>query len=221
MTGNTVVLLDLDGTLTDSAPGIVAGLRHALGQMGRPVPEPADLRAHLGPPLSVTFAEHFAMSPPDVTRAIALYRERYNDTGLFESSVYDGVPQMLSDLSRQGATLALATSKPTGSAARILDHFGLSVHFTAIAGADLAGQREAKADVITHALDLLGRPPAGVVMVGDRRHDVLGAAHHGIPTVGVLWGYGDEPELRGAGAAALAAAPAEVPILVREAGRRG
>jgi phosphoglycolate phosphatase len=160
------------------------------------------------------------MSPLDVTRAIALYRDRYNDTGLFESSVYDGVPQMLSELTGQGATLALATSKPTGSATRILEHFGLSVHFTAIAGADLAGHREAKADVITHALELLGRPSSDVMMVGDRRHDVVGAAHHGIPTVGVLWGYGDEPELRQAGAAALAASPAEVPVFVREAGRR-
>lgn len=216
-----MVLLDLDGTLTDSAPGIVACLRHALELMDRPVPEPADLRSHLGPPLSVTFAEHFAMSPPDVTRAIALYRDRYHDVGLFENAVYDGVPEMLTSLAADGGMLALATSKPTGSATRILEHFGLAEYFAAIAGADLIGRREAKADVITYALDLLDRPPGGAVMVGDRRHDVLGAASHGIPAVGVLWGYGDEAELRQAGAAAVATTPADVPELVRAAARPG
>ena len=215
MTTRRAVLLDLDGTLTDSAPGIVNCLRYALDAMGVDHPDDAAIRTFLGPPLAVTFREHFAMSDADVDVAIAKYRERYHDIGLFENEVYDGIPELLTGLGEAGLPLAVATSKPTYSATRILEHFGLARHFAFIGGSDLEGTRHDKAAVIAHTmaeLALLGLPstPDALVMVGDREHDVLGARAHGIDTVGVLWGYGDADELIGAGAVALADSPAEL-----------
>lgn len=218
--GDSVVLLDLDGTLTDSAPGIVACLRYALAGMGLAQPTDDEVRRHLGPPLRVTFTQHYGMSDDEAVRAIDLYRERYHDVGLFENAVYPGVEAMLDALAAT-STLAVATSKPTVSSRRILEHFGLLDRFAVVAGADLSGGRESKADVVAHALDLLGTDGSGAVMVGDREHDVLGAAAHGIPTVAVLWGYGDEEELRAAGASALASRPQDVPgLVIRTAARR-
>lgn len=206
-----VVLFDLDGTLTDAAPGILACLRHALDAQGIEHPDDATLRTFLGPPLADTFAR-LGLSTADTDRAIATYRERYHDVGLFENAVYDGIPDLLARLRERGLVLAVATSKPTYSAARILEHFDLARQFAFIGGADLAGVRHDKAAVIAHTLDALsavGLLPddASMVMVGDREHDVHGAAAHGIATIGVLWGYGDADELSRAGAVALAESP--------------
>jgi phosphoglycolate phosphatase len=210
-----VVLFDLDGTLTDAAPGIVACIRYALDDMGIPHPDDATMRTFLGPPLADTFGRHFGMTDAQITHAIAKYRERYHDVGLFENAVYDGIPELLGALAAEHRTLAVATSKPTYSATRILEHFDLAGHFTFIGGSDLAGVRHDKAAVIEHTLDelrALGRLPAGalVTMVGDREHDVHGARAHGIDTIGVLWGYGDADELLGAGAVTLCASPGEL-----------
>lgn len=210
-----VVLFDLDGTLTDAAPGILACIRFALDDMGIPHPDDATMRTFLGPPLADTFGRHFGMSDREIAHAIAKYRERYHDVGLFENAVYDGIPELLTALAAERRTLAVATSKPTYSATRILEHFGLAAHFAFIGGSDLAGVRHDKAAVIEHTLDELdaiGRLPAGalVTMVGDRQHDVHGARAHGIDTIGVLWGYGDEDELLGAGAVTLVASPGEL-----------
>jgi len=205
-----VVLFDLDGTLTDSAPGILGGLRFALTEMGVEVPPESDLRTFLGPPLAVTFADRFGFDQVQIDQAIAHYRTYYHHGGELENSVYAGMPEVLDHLQSEGITLAVATSKPTISATRILQHFGLGDAFAVIAGAELDGSRQHKADVIAHALDELSRQSgstnintADVHMVGDREHDVLGAAQHGIPTLGVLWGYGSAEELRSAGAKAL------------------
>ena len=213
------MLLDLDGTLTDSAPGIVNCVRYALDDMGIEHPDDATMRTFLGPPLAVTFGQHFAMTPDQIAYAVEKYRERYHDVGLFENDVYDGIPEMLDGLDGH-VTLAVATSKPTYSATRILEHFELARHFAFIGGSDLEGVRHDKAAVIAHTLDELGRAgsvgaEASVVMVGDREHDVHGARAHGIDTIGVLWGYGDEAELLGAGAVALAADPAALEALLR------
>ena len=213
------ILFDLDGTLTDSAPGILNGIRLALDHMG--VDPPADdvMRTFLGPPLADTFGGHFGMTPTDVDRAIATYREHYHDSGLFENRVYDGIPELLTVLGSTGVTLAVATSKPTYSATRILEHFDLAQHFAFIGGAELDGSRHHKADVIAHTLHALadlGRDtsPDRTVMVGDRSHDVIGARTHGIDCIGVLWGYGSATELTAAGATALAASPGALPPLV-------
>lgn len=210
-----VVLFDLDGTLTDSAPGIINCIRYALDDFDIPYPDDATMRSHLGPPLSVTFEQHFDMRPAEVDRAIAKYRERFHEVGMFENSVYDGVSELLERLTLTGRTLAVATSKPTPSATAILEHFGLARHFAFIGGAELDGPRQHKADVIAHTLEELAAlsrytPGETVVMVGDREHDIRGAAAHGIPGIGVLWGYGDEPELVSAGAIAVARSPVEV-----------
>ena len=210
-----MVLYDLDGTLTDAAPGIVACIQYALDDMGIPHPDDATMRTFLGPPLADTFGRHFAMSDAQIAHAIAKYRERYHDVGLFENAVYDGIPELLAGLKDHHRTLAVATSKPTYSATRILEHFGLDGHFAFIGGSDLEGVRHDKAAVIEHTLDELrvaGGLPAGalVTMVGDREHDVRGARAHDIDTIGVLWGYGDEDELLGAGAVTLCASPREL-----------
>ncbi len=213
-----LVLLDLDGTLTDSAPGIIACIRYALDGFGLPAPDDAVLRAYLGPPLTVTFGA-LGLPPEDIDAAIAKYRERYHDVGLFENAVYPGVVDMLDALGPD-STIAVATSKPTYSATRILEHFDLAERFAFIGGADLAGERHDKAAVIRHTLDELDAlgvavPVSRTVMVGDREHDVRGAAAHGIATVGVLWGYGSAEELTQAGAVAIAATPADLPPLLR------
>lgn len=207
-----LVLLDLDGTLTDAGPGIVNCIRYALDDMGVEPPDDATMRTFLGPPLADTFSRHFGMSDADTAYAIGKYRERYHDVGLFENTVYDGIPELLQQLTDTRVVLAVATSKPTYSATRILEHFDLDQYLAFIGGADLAGVRHDKAAVIDHTLEelrALGRPTDGarIVMVGDREHDVHGARAHGIDTVGVLWGYGSEEELVGAGAVQVVASP--------------
>ena len=201
-----VVLFDLDGTITDSAPGIMASIRYALDDLGIDSPDDATMRAFLGPPLMVTFTEHFMLSEADSTRLVGKYRERYHGVGERENAVFPGVAEILSDLNRRGVMIAVATSKPTASATRILEHFELEGYFTFIGGAEMHGGRQHKADVIAHTLEELGIADISgrrIIMVGDREHDVLGAAHFGIPTIGVLWGYGSVEELERAGAAAI------------------
>ena len=206
MTNSRVVLFDLDGTITDSAPGIIACIRYALADMGLEGPDDNAMRSFLGPPLVDTFINHFGVTPAESTRMIAKYRERYHDVGEYENAVYAGLPEILADLQAQGATIATATSKPTESATRILTHFGLDGYFTFIGGAEMHGARQHKADVIAHTLEELGIDDPGATdihMVGDRSHDVLGAKAFGIPTIGVLWGYGSRAELTDAGAVSI------------------
>ncbi|MDA3022835.1 MAG: HAD-IA family hydrolase [Actinomycetota bacterium] len=206
MTNSQVVLFDLDGTITDSAPGIIACIRYALADMGLEGPADDVMRNFLGPPLVDTFINHFGVTPAESKQMIAKYRERYHDIGEYENSVYPGLLEILTDLSARGAIVATATSKPTASATRILAHFELDGYFTFIGGAEMHGARQHKADVIAHTLEELGiDDPAAtdIHMVGDRSHDVLGAKQFGIPTIGVLWGYGSEAELAEAGAVAI------------------
>lgn len=198
-----LVLFDLDGTLTDSADGIVASFRHALAAVGAEVPG-GDLAGRIvGPPMHITLQGmglgHLADD------AIAAYRADYTTRGWSMNSLFDGIPQLLEDLRAAGVRLAVATSKAEPTARRILEHFGLAEHFDVIAGASVDGTRSSKSDVVAHALDQLQPLPERVVMVGDRAHDVEGAAEHGIDTVVVGWGYGAEdftdPEAAAAAAA--------------------
>ena len=200
-----IVLFDLDGTLTDAAPGIVNGMRIVFERFDIEQPDEATMRSYLGPPLAVTWREFYDFTNDQITEALAIYREYYHDVGMFENEVFDGIPELLEHLNNDSITLATATSKPDFSATRIIEHFGLREHFTFIGAANLEGTRDSKALVIEHTLDQLNATANShsIVMVGDRHHDVHGAKEHGINTIGVLWGYGDSDELTEAGAIAL------------------
>ncbi|WP_422746384.1 HAD-IA family hydrolase [Mycobacterium sp. WMMD1722] len=188
LTRPQLVLFDLDGTLTDSAQGIVASFRHALGEVGAPVPD-GDLAARIvGPPMHHTLGAMGLGERADA--AIAAYRADYTSRGWAMNRTFDGIPALLDDLRTAGVRLAVATSKAEPTARRILAHFGLDGYFEVIAGASVDGARAAKADVVGHALAQLQPLPERVLMVGDRWHDVEGAARHGIDTVVVGWGYG-------------------------------
>jgi phosphoglycolate phosphatase len=182
------VIFDLDGTLTDSADGIVASFRQALSEIGAPVPE-GDLAGRIvGPPMHLTLQ---SMGLGDrATEAMTAYRADYTTRGWAMNSLFDGIGELLTDLRAAGVRLAVATSKAEPTAKRIVAHFGIDGHFEVIAGASLDGTRSAKADVVAHALAQLHPLPERVLMVGDRSHDVEGAAAHGIQTVVVEWGYG-------------------------------
>jgi phosphoglycolate phosphatase len=183
-----LVIFDLDGTLTDSALGIVSSFRHALGEIGAPIPD-GDLAGRIvGPPMHLTLASMGLGDRAD--DAIAAYRADYTTRGWSMNSVFDGIPALLDDLRAAGVRLAVATSKAEPTARRILEHFGLDGHFEVISGATIDGTRSSKADVLGHALAQLGPLPDRVIMVGDRWHDVEGAAAHGIDTVVVERGYG-------------------------------
>jgi phosphoglycolate phosphatase-like HAD superfamily hydrolase len=183
-----LVIFDLDGTLTDSAQGIVSSFRHALASVGAAVPDGDLAGMVVGPPMHHTLAEMGLGEHTDA--AIAAYRADYTTRGWAMNEVFDGIPALLDELRAAGVRLAVATSKAEPTARRILAHFELDEHFEVIAGASMDGTRAAKAEVIAHALDQLGPLPERVVMVGDRSHDVEGAAEHGIDTVVVGWGYG-------------------------------
>jgi phosphoglycolate phosphatase len=194
------ILFDLDGTITDSAPGITGTLVDTFVELGRPVPTPVELLAYVGPPLLDAFRELGGMSVDEAQAALVVYRRRYNAGGLFDSSVYPGLPGLLAGIAAAGVPLSLATSKPESAARRVLEHYGLAQHFTIICGASEDEVRSAKADVVEEALRRLreiGVDLSTPVMVGDREHDVHGAAAHGVPTIMVEWGYGSPLEAVG------------------------
>jgi phosphoglycolate phosphatase len=188
VTAPQLVIFDLDGTLTDSAEGIVSSFRHALGQIGASVPE-GDLASRIvGPPMHHTLSEMGLGEHADT--AIAAYRADYTTRGWAMNSLFDGIGPLLADLRGAGVRLAVATSKAEPTARRILAHFGLDQHFEVVAGASVDGTRATKTDVLAPALAQLQPLPQRVLMVGDRLHDVEGAAAHGIDAVVVGWGYG-------------------------------
>lgn len=187
-----LVIFDLDGTLTDSAEGIVASFLHALGEVGAEIAGSVDeaelARRVVGPPMHHTLQ---SMGLGDLAdAAITAYRADYLSRGWSMNRVFDGIPELLADLQRAGVRMAVATSKAEPTARLILEHFGLDGHFDVIAGASPDGVRASKSDVLTHARNQLGPLPERVLMVGDRSHDVEGARAHDIDTVIVEWGYG-------------------------------
>jgi phosphoglycolate phosphatase len=205
-----VALFDLDGTLTDPAVGITRSIAHAFDAVGREVPGEDVLRSFIGPPLVDAFGA-LGLSDADVDRAIGAYRERYSSIGVYENALIPGVTELLERLQQAGMRLAVATSKPEPFAHTILDHFGIDAAFSVVAGATLDQRRRHKDEVVLHALEHLGLPdPGRVRMIGDREHDVLGAAAHGVATIGVLWGYGSRAELEAAGAQVVVATVPEL-----------
>ena len=200
------LLFDLDGTLTDPKVGITTCVQYALSALGIEEPDLDRLCPFIGPPLSDSFQEFYGFSPAQAREAIEKYREYFSVKGLFENEVYPGIPKMLGMLKENGFTLAVSTSKPEEYSIQILEHFGLDSYFTLVGGADMAETRVRKGEIIAYTLNRLGVNPkeTPVVMVGDRKHDVIGAKENGIPCVGVLFGYGSQEELLEAGADALA-----------------
>ena len=209
------VFFDLDGTLSDSAPGIINAVVYALGKMGVETGEREALKAFVGPPLIESFTGYCGFSQERANEAIVLFREYYRERGINENTMYDGIPELLRALSEDGLRLAVATSKPEGFARRIIPRYGIADYFEYIAGSTMDETRVKKDEVIGYALETLGiSDPKSVVMIGDRRHDVSGAARFGMDCVGVLYGYGSREELLSAGAKYLAETPADVARLI-------
>lgn len=213
----TTVLFDLDGTLTDSGPGIMNSVKYALEKAGEPVPKTDELRKFIGPPLKGQFMEHCGISEERAAEMVTLYREYFTVTGIFENSVYDGVEEMLKTLKEAGIKIAMATSKPEKFAKIIADHFGLAKYFDVIGGACMDETRTEKQDVIHYVLEQCEEKELDkIVMIGDRSYDVIGGHAEGLKVIGVLYGYGDLKELSQASADALARTPQEVADLVLE-----
>lgn len=195
------VLFDLDGTLTDPAIGITNSVAYALKKWGIKVSDRSELYKFIGPPLLDSFCKYYSFSKDESELAIKYYREYFADKGLFENSVYDGVVEMLTELKNRGKRLIVATSKPELFSKRILEHFELDGYFDFLAGATMDSSRVKKSDVIEYALKCCGiENVSDVIMIGDREHDVLGAAAFGMDSVGVLYGYGSYEELKSSGA---------------------
>lgn len=210
-----VVLFDLDGTITDSAPGIVNSIRYALEKRGMEIlPEP-ELRGFIGPPLKERFQEVFSVTEEESVQMVELYREYYGEKGIFENRVYDGVMEMLRQLKDAGIRLLIATAKPEGYANIIAEHFGFGKYFDFIGGACMDGSRTDKYEVIEYVLDSCGiEDRESVIMVGDRSHDMIGAKKAGIHSLGILYGYGPRTELERAGAELIAQTPREAAEMI-------
>jgi phosphoglycolate phosphatase len=200
------VLVDLDGTITDPAPGIIGAFQYALEHLGVRVPDAHDLGWVIGPPLRSSFAKLIGPRQ-DVEEAVRLYREHYGAGGLFKATVYAGMADALEGIRGCSARLFVCTSKLTVFAQRIVEHFGIGAVFDGIYGTDLEGRFDDKGDLIGQMLSVEGIDPARTIMIGDRASDVAAASRHGIPTIGVTWGYGGIEELTKAGAALLCDAP--------------
>ena len=210
------IFFDLDGTLTDSGPGIINCAQLALAHFGIQVPDRDQLRVFVGPPLRQSFAR-FGVPPASLDEAIARFRARYVPIGKFENTPYPGIAGLLDRLQGAGYRLFVATSKPQVTAQEVLEHFQLARYFERVCGASLDAGRETKEDVISYLLAQIS-DPGQVVMVGDTAFDVLGAKVHGIPTIGVTWGYGQAESMREAGAAALADTPEQLESLLHTPG---
>jgi phosphoglycolate phosphatase len=209
------VLLDLDGTLIDSQPGILTSCRVALRALGH-VPEPSlDLSAIIGPPIDDVMRVLLEPFGDDrVVEAVAAYRADYGRNGLYNSLPYPGIAQALAEMQRSGARLYIATSKRREFALRILEHLDLASLFDGIFGSEDGGALDHKPELISHIIERHALAPSHCVMVGDRRYDVVGAHANRMRALGVLWGYGTRDELASAGADGLVAEPADLPAAV-------
>ncbi len=196
------ILFDLDGTLTDSGPGIMNCAKLALEHYGIHVDNEKDLRTFVGPPLHDSFVR-FGVPAEEADEAIRIYRSRYLTVGKFENTPYPGVRELLERLQHDGHRLYVATSKPETTSIEILEHFDLAKYFTKICGASMDRSRSSKEAVIAYLLETAD-PASEKIMVGDTAFDVIGASAHGIPAIGVSWGYGLVEDMQKAGAAAIA-----------------
>ena len=208
------ILFDLDGTLTDSGEGIINCAILALEHFGCPIPSREAMRVFVGPPLHESFIRH-GVPADKAEEAVAVYRSRYIPIGAYENTPYPGIRELLETLKAEGHTLYVATSKPEGMSVDILTHFDLARYFDRICGASMDTSRSNKEAVIAYLIEQNGRSD-NMVMVGDTKFDVLGAKHHGIPCIGVSWGYGTVEDMEKAGAAAIAYTMEELLALLRK-----
>ena len=189
------LVFDLDGTLTDPELGISRCIVYTLERMGFPAPERTQLRRYIGPPLRQVFGELLAISDPAlIERAVAIYRERFGEVGLYENELYTGTAEGIEHLAGSGNRLFVATAKAEVYARRIIEHFRLGHHFVAVYGAELSGAGSRKSELLARLVVEQGIEPGESVMIGDRGSDVSGARVNGLRTLGVLWGYGTAEE---------------------------
>ena len=206
----TTAIFDLDGTITDSGQGIMNAIRYAVKKHALPEVSEEVLRSFIGPPLKEQFQSVFGLSEEEGAVMVSTYREYYSDKGIYENRVYDGVPEMFESLKRAGVRILMATSKPEKYAKQIAEHFGFAGYFDFIGGACMDGRRTDKHEVIEYVIETCSVSKDTAVMIGDRRHDIIGAAKAGIHSMGVLYGYGSLEELEKAGAEMIAAVPGDI-----------
>lgn len=207
------ILFDLDGTLTDSGEGIINCVIYALERFGLPIPSRESLRYFVGPPLHESFIKQ-GVPADQAEKAVAVYRERYIPIGKFENTPYPGIRELLEALKAEGHTLYVATSKPEQISIDVLEHFDLAKYFDRICGATMDTSRSNKEAVIAYLLEQNGRTD-NIIMVGDTKFDVIGAKAHGIPCIGVSWGYGEIQDMLEAGASAIVNSTEELLDLIR------
>ncbi|MGE7864810.1 phosphoglycolate phosphatase [Bacillus cereus] len=189
-------LFDLDGTLTDPKEGIINSVLYALEKMGIEEGKISELDSFIGPPIQQSFAERYNMSEIEVEEAVVYFREYLKKSGLLENKIYDGIPTLLQELKDAGNRLYVATSKPTIFAKQVIEHFQLTSFFEEIVGSNLDGTRIKKEEIIAHILQTNEElKKEEIVMIGDRKHDIIGANNNEIASIGVLYGYGSEKEL--------------------------
>lgn len=208
---NDAVLLDLDGTLADSRGGIERCFKFMLAQLGHDAETAGDLTALVGPPIAVSVQTLLARFGDDrVDLGLTTYRAHYSEVALYDVAPFPGVQDMLAALRATGRPLCVATSKRRDFAERVVEYLGFQAFLPTVYGALPGGGLDDKRDMIAELLRVEEYDPAQTIMVGDRYHDIHAAQANGLRSIGVLWGYGGEKELREAGADVLVAAPAEV-----------
>lgn len=203
----THIYFDLDGTLTDPFEGITKCILYALDRLSVSAPDDDTLRDCIGPPLQVTFSE--LVGTERAARALELYRERFDDTGWQENIAYDGIHETLAGIVAAGHRLFVATTKPWIFAKRIVEHFGMAGYFSDVYGSELDGTRIDKTELLGWAIPQSGDADVRI-MVGDRKHDMLGARNNGMHAIGVTYGYGSAEELLAHGASRLVHSPSEL-----------
>ena len=192
------IIFDLDGTLTDSKPGIVKGVQYALRCYGIEEPDLDKLTFFVGPPLYKSFISYLDCSEEEAKEVVECYREYYAETGLYENALYEGVESLLYSLKEKGFKIILASSKPRIYVKRVLSYFRILRYFDIVEGSELDGKNTVKSELIAHILEKWSLKADECVMIGDRKYDIEGAKANGMDSIAVGYGYGSEDELSGA-----------------------